>query len=510
VTRFNSTKTGVLWSASRCCTPNVPTWINAREASWGRSVPLTIELEVEDVNGGGVEPSDALIYTVDFERRGCDLNRDLVNAVLPLPQGLEFTGCVSGFAFACAYDPALHTVFIDHFRSGLAALEHQVLVEVQVAASPPTGRPLCAQAVGDGWEISSDPAVATPDAPTCVTVAGGGAALQFTKEIEEIGDGDGVIEHGEGAHFVLTVRNIGGAPVLDGHVIDALPVDLAGFDPALVTVTPASGVNLSAAAPGGLGSGVLEWDGLEILAGGEVTVEFDAMVLAAAGPVLCNQADLDSAAHGIAMASDDPSTVQTADTTCVPAVAPRFHAGSGILAGCDVATMSAGSTHSAVVKNDATIAIWGDNRNAQLGDGSRRDADHPVHLTSPTDVIDISGGRFHTAAVDATGQVWTWGDNSWGQLGHGSYADAVVPTPVAGLTDAVAVDAGGFHTLVLRGDGTVWSFGYNRAGQLGDGSNELSTVPVRVSGLNGVTASSATAHSTRLRPRSHHARRPVW
>src|SRR5262249_31385061 len=131
-----------------------------------------------------------------------------------------------------------------------------------------------------------------------------------------------------------------------------------------------------------------------------------------------------------------------------------------------------------------SVACWGDNSLAELGDGTTNPSALPVLVNGLSDATAISAGQNATCAVRKTGQVFCWGSNDWGKLGVGNN-DALmpVPTPVVGLSDAVQVSVGQFHTCAVRSNGEVACWGFGSNGALGDGASTTSNVPVTVQGL---------------------------
>lgn len=71
-------------------------------------------------------------------------------------------------------------------------------------------------------------------------------------------------------------------------------------------------------------------------------------------------------------------------------------------------------------------------------------------------ITHISGGNDHTAAIKEDGTVWVWGD-----CGERNVS---VPEMVYGLDRVIEVSAGNKYTLALQSDGTVWSWGETRTG----------------------------------------------
>jgi len=88
------------------------------------------------------------------------------------------------------------------------------------------------------------------------------------------------------------------------------------------------------------------------------------------------------------------------------------------------------------------MSVWGFNAYGQAA---------PPGLT---DATAIAAGYLHSAALRSNGTVLVWGDNSYGQTN--------VPP---GLSNVVAIAAGDFHTFAMRADGSVVGWGDNRFGQ---------------------------------------------
>lgn len=104
-------------------------------------------------------------------------------------------------------------------------------------------------------------------------------------------------------------------------------------------------------------------------------------------------------------------------------------------------TVSAGSHHTAILKNDGTVFAVGFNEQRQC---------------STEDWIEISAvsaGALHTVGLKSDGTVVTVGDNGYNQCDAKEWVDIV------------AVSAGDYHTVGLRSDGTVVAVGLNDRGQ---------------------------------------------
>ncbi len=226
---------------------------------------------------------------------------------------------------------------------------------------------------------------------------------------------------------------------------------------------------------------------------------------------------------------------QLGDTTTTQRVRPVYVAKAGF----GYTAVSLGGLHSCALKSGGAVKCWGENKDSQLGDGSRQDAYTPVDVSgltsgvtaisgggyftcalvgstnlkcwgsnwagqvgigatsnrvpTPTDVIGFSGtilgistGDSHACAATSAGALKCWGSNAFGQIGDGTAAMRLAPTGVLNLSNGmVGVAAGGMHSCGLTASGRVKCWGFNRHGELGDGSNENRLAPVDVVGLPG-------------------------
>lgn len=143
----------------------------------------------------------------------------------------------------------------------------------------------------------------------------------------------------------------------------------------------------------------------------------------------------------------------------------------------NVAKIEAGFFHNLALKNDGTVWAWGDNSAGQLGDGTTTNRSSPVQVgvgvSGFSNIIAVSAGEFHSAALKSDGTVWVWGFNGNGQIGNGT-ANGVFRSPVLNttLTGITQLSAGAYHNIARKTDGTIWVWGFNRNGQVGNGSNE--------------------------------------
>jgi alpha-tubulin suppressor-like RCC1 family protein len=143
--------------------------------------------------------------------------------------------------------------------------------------------------------------------------------------------------------------------------------------------------------------------------------------------------------------------------------------------------VTAGGFHTAAIKTDGTLWVWGRNNNSQLGDNTTTNRLTPVTTFSGgSDWKQVDCGNNHTAAIKTDGTLWVWGDNSNGQLGDNTTTNRLTPvTTFAGGTNWKQVDCGESNsTVAIKNDGTLWTWGQNNNGQLGNNTTTNRTTPV--------------------------------
>ena len=157
--------------------------------------------------------------------------------------------------------------------------------------------------------------------------------------------------------------------------------------------------------------------------------------------------------------------------------------------------VSSGSYHTACIKTDGTLWIWGWNYRGQIGDNTSTNVSSPVQtITFGTNWKNVSSGVDHCAAIKTDGTLWCWGRNIYGQLGDNTITDKSSPVQtIAFGTNWKQVSAGngtfaagGNNTAAIKTDGTLWCWGLNSTGQLGDNTviNRSSPVQTIAFGTN--------------------------
>jgi alpha-tubulin suppressor-like RCC1 family protein len=83
--------------------------------------------------------------------------------------------------------------------------------------------------------------------------------------------------------------------------------------------------------------------------------------------------------------------------------------------------VSLGSGHSAAIKTDGTLWLWGSGACGRLGDNSTVNRSSPVQTVSGgNNWRSVSLGNAHSAAIKTDGTLWLWGSGTFGLLGNGA------------------------------------------------------------------------------------------
>ena len=149
--------------------------------------------------------------------------------------------------------------------------------------------------------------------------------------------------------------------------------------------------------------------------------------------------------------------------------------------------VSSGSAHTAAIKTDGTLWLWGTGSVGRLGNNQTVNVFTPVTtFAGGTNWKQVSCGDAHTAAIKTDATLWTWGYGGAGRLGN-AQTTVNIPTPVttfSGGTNWKQVSSGSAHTAAIKTDGTLWIWGL--AGALGNGATagDISTPVTTFAGGN--------------------------
>jgi alpha-tubulin suppressor-like RCC1 family protein len=135
----------------------------------------------------------------------------------------------------------------------------------------------------------------------------------------------------------------------------------------------------------------------------------------------------------------------------------------------------------AAIKTDGTLWTWGNGLSGSLGDGTSSGKSSPIQtIAAGTNWKSVATGPAFVGAIKTDGTLWTWGDNLYGNLGDNTIANKSSPVQtVAGGTNWKSVSVSMVHTVAIKTDGTLWTWGYNNIGQLGDNTIVMKSSPIQ-------------------------------
>ena len=155
----------------------------------------------------------------------------------------------------------------------------------------------------------------------------------------------------------------------------------------------------------------------------------------------------------------------------------RVNAPAAAAAGTTWTAIAAGEYHSLGLRSDGTLWAWGFNNYGQLGDASTTFSQLPVAVITPGTVgagttwTRVVAGVDHTAALRSDGSLWVWGRNDSGQFGNNTIVSQSTPTRETGNSTWSQLSAGRYNTQAVQaGTGLVFGTGFNGFGQLGNGT----------------------------------------
>ncbi|XAR49640.1 hypothetical protein NMG60_11032905 [Bertholletia excelsa] len=156
---------------------------------------------------------------------------------------------------------------------------------------------------------------------------------------------------------------------------------------------------------------------------------------------------------------------------------------SGPLHGLQVAMVTCGPWHTALVTSTGQLFTFGDGTFGVLGHGDRESVSYPREVESLLGLrtIAVACGVWHTAAVVevivtqssssvSSGKLFTWGDGDKNRLGHGDKEPRLKPTCVGALIDYNfhKIACGHSLTVGVTTSGHVFTMGSTVYGQLGN------------------------------------------
>ncbi|CAI0625535.1 unnamed protein product [Linum tenue] len=166
----------------------------------------------------------------------------------------------------------------------------------------------------------------------------------------------------------------------------------------------------------------------------------------------------------------------------------------------DVNHIACGVKHAALVTRQGEIFTWGEESGGRLGHGVGKDAIQPrLRISGPLEGLQIASvtcGPWHTALITSMGQLFTFGDGTFGVLGHGDRENIAYPREVDSLSGlrTIAVACGVWHTAAVVevivaqssssvSSGKLFTWGDGDKNRLGHGDKEPRLKPTCVPAL---------------------------
>ena len=177
--------------------------------------------------------------------------------------------------------------------------------------------------------------------------------------------------------------------------------------------------------------------------------------------------------------------------------------------------VSCGQDHTAAIKTDGTLWVWGNGIEGQLGIKNTNSKSIPVTtFAGGNNWTQVSCGQDHTAAIKTDGTLWTWGNGIEGQLGKNSNALRSL-TPITTFSGGTGwqspatpgedvpytLSSGGFYTSAIKTDGTLWTWGNGSVGQLGNSDliNIFTPITTFAGGTNWAHVSVGSNHTAAVK-----------
>ena len=187
------------------------------------------------------------------------------------------------------------------------------------------------------------------------------------------------------------------------------------------------------------------------------------------------------------------------DNTTTPKSSPV----QTIAGGTNWSSVANAGNRIAAIKKDGTLWAWGRNSSGGIGDNTTTDKSSPIQtIAFGTNWSKVSCGYFHTAAIKTDGTLWIWGENTVGQLGNNTTTNRSSPVQTITFgTNWSQVSCGESHTAAIKTDGTLWMWGWNYNGQLGNNTttNRSSPVQAITFGTNWSSVACGSAHTAAIK-----------
>lgn len=140
-----------------------------------------------------------------------------------------------------------------------------------------------------------------------------------------------------------------------------------------------------------------------------------------------------------------------------------------------------GCVHTAAIKTDGTLWVWGANTNGVLGTNNLTNANSPVQTVSNVCTWkQVSVSCLSSSATKIDGSLWLWGNNTDGRLGDNTILNKSSPVQtISEGTNWRQVSVATSHSAAIKTDGTLWTWGSAADGKLGNNATTNRSSPVQ-------------------------------
>ena len=178
--------------------------------------------------------------------------------------------------------------------------------------------------------------------------------------------------------------------------------------------------------------------------------------------------------------------------------------------------VAAGMNHSLAIRSDGILFTWGLNLNGQLGDGTLFNRSSPVQIgTQSWTALGVGSDRTsHSAAIRTDGALFMWGSNSDGALGTGDFSNLTIPTRIGSgswtlisMGGPSSTDTGvahGAHSMGIGSDNLMYSWGGGSLAALNSPPvnvgriKGIGLIPTQIGSSSWIAVSSGTQHTLAL------------